>query len=204
MATPLSLVLFDMDDVLCHYDRDARYAHLSRRTGHDAETIRHALWGTGLEWRADQGELDGPAYLEALSRQLDCRITLEDWLSARRAAMQPNFEVLRLAQRVASRARIAVLTNNSRLVADHIAFLCPEIAALFGDTVHASAMFQAAKPAAEVYLRCLEHLQASAGQTLFIDDLEENISGAIAAGLHGHHFTGTAALERDLCARGLI
>jgi putative hydrolase of the HAD superfamily len=193
-----------MDDVLCHYDRNVRYTHLGKLTGHDAETIRHALWDTGLEWRADQGQLDGPAYLDELSWQLDCRITLEDWLGARRAAMQPDFEVLRLAQRLAGQFRIAVLTNNSRMVADHIAFLCPEVAALFGDTVHASAMFQAAKPAAEVYLRCLEHLQAPAGQTLFIDDLEENVNGAITAGLQGHHFTGAAALERDLSTRGLI
>jgi FMN phosphatase YigB (HAD superfamily) len=33
---PISLVLFDLDDVLCHYDRSARIAHIAAVVGSDA------------------------------------------------------------------------------------------------------------------------------------------------------------------------
>ncbi len=112
--------------------------------------------------------------------------------------------MLALAARVAERNRIAVLTNNCRLVADHIGYLNPAVAQLFGSQVYASASFGAAKPAAQAYLRCLERLGVGAADTLFIDDTDANVIGAINAGLHGYKFVGADALSEELERRRLM
>jgi putative hydrolase of the HAD superfamily len=112
--------------------------------------------------------------------------------------------VLALAAQVAERHRIAILTNNCRLLTDHIGYLNPPVARLFGTNVYSSAAFGAAKPAAQTYLRCLEQLGAPAAETLFVDDTESNVSGAIDAGLQGYKFVSAAHLLDELQRRGLL
>ncbi|CAN0626851.1 glucose-1-phosphatase [Burkholderia multivorans] len=204
MTLPISLVLFDMEGVLSHYDRGARVDSLSAMTGKPPDAVRYAIWGSGLEARADAGEITPDEYLGALGDLLRCRIDRDAWLVSRHASITPNVATLALAARVAQRHRIAVLTNNSRLVTDHLDYLNPPVARLFGDDVYASAAFGAVKPAAQAYLGCVAHLGAGPGETLFIDDTDANVAGAIHAGLHGYRFVDADALEAELTRRRLI
>ncbi|SDH25348.1 HAD family hydrolase [Paraburkholderia phenazinium] len=204
MTALISLVLFDMDDVLSHYDRTARVNHLSVLSGRTPEAVHRTIWASGLEDRVDAGLISDDEYLIAMGELLGCRITRDDWLAARRASISPNLEVLALAQALSARYRIAVLTNNCRLVTENLQYLNPEVAELFGTHVYASASFGAAKPASHVYLRCLDVIGIGAAETLFIDDLEVNVTGAISAGLQGHVFTGAASLSRELERRKLL
>jgi putative hydrolase of the HAD superfamily len=204
MTTAITLVLFDMEGVLSHYDRAARVAHLSAVSGQSADAVRHAIWGSGLEARADAGEIGDDEYLSALGDLLNCRIGRDDWLTSRRASITPNADTLALAARVAERRRIAVLTNNCGLMIDNMAYLNPAVARLFGVQIYACAWFGAAKPAAQAYLGCIERIGARADETLFIDDTEANVAGAIDAGLHAYRFTGAEALAEELARRALI
>jgi len=198
MTAPTALVLFDMEGVLSHYDRSARVDHLSALSGQAPDAVRHAIWGSGLEARADGGQISDDDYLSALGVLLGCPIHRDDWLAARRASITPYTEVIALAARMAERSRIAVLTNNCRLVTDYIGYLNPPVAQLFGPHVYASASFGAAKPAAQAYLRCLDQLGVRADETLFIDDTDTNVAGAINAGLHGYKFVSPDALAEEL------
>ena len=204
MTPPIALVLFDLDDVLCRYDRSARIAHIAAVVGRDAQAVRQAIWDSGLEGRADAGLIGDADYIAELGALLRYPLTLEDWLDARRAAMTPDADTITLAQAVAARHRVAVLTNNCRLLARHIDYLCPPVADVFGAQVYASASFGAAKPSPDLYRRCVQHLGAAPAETLFIDDVEANVAGAIDAGLRAYRFVGTAALERELVYHRLL
>ncbi|SAK63857.1 hydrolase [Caballeronia arationis] len=205
MPATISAVLFDMDGVLCEYDRAVRVAHLSAATNRSAEAIRHAIWGSGLEAQADAGALDDARYMSAVDDLLGCAIALEDWLLARRAAMSPNPDVLALASAVSDRSRIAVLTNNCHMVVDNLPFICPDIARVFGsDDVYATASFKALKPAREAYLRCVDAMGVSAAEVLFIDDVDANVTGAIDAGLAACKFTTANALAIELRRLNLL
>lgn len=204
MSTSITLVLFDMEGVLSHYDRAARVDHLATSTGRSAETVRYAIWGSGLEARADAGEISDDEYLLELAALLNYPITRAEWLAARHASITPNEPVLALAAKVAATRRIAVLTNNCRLFTDHVDYLNPPVARLFGSHVYSSASFGAAKPAAQTYLGCLDQLGASAAETLFIDDTQANVTGAIDAGLQGYRFIDAAGLSEELIRYGLL
>ena len=129
---------------------------------------------------------------------------MDEWLDARRATTVPRPEVLDLVRRVRARARVAVLTNNSTLVADHIHSLFPELPPLFGTAIYASAGFRTAKPEPACYQRCLAALGAEAATTLFVDDLPENVAGAERAGLAAHRYVSPQALAGCLGRTGLI
>lgn len=200
---PISLVLFDMDDVLVHYDRSARVRSLASLSKRTPDEVVQAIWGSGLEAKADAGTIDDMAYLRETGDLLGCKVSLEDWLTARRAAMSPDMDVLALARSVSRTCRIAVLTNNPRLVSDNIGYLCPPVAELFGKNVFASASFHSTKPSSQTFLKCVDSLDVPPAEVLFVDDLEANVVGARNAGLLGHVFTGQAMLAEELYRHGL-
>ncbi|MFM0019320.1 HAD family hydrolase [Paraburkholderia azotifigens] len=204
MRSSIKLVLFDMEGVLSHYDRAARTQRMAQLTGKPPEAVRHAIWESGLEARADAGEITDDAYLRELGNMLGCAVSRDDWLTARHASITPDAETLALAAQVADHHSIAVLTNNCRLVTDHIGYLNPPVARLFGPHVYPSAAFGAAKPAAQAYLGCVRQLGVDADATLFIDDSDANVTGAIDAGLHAYKFTSADALSEELVRFNLL
>jgi HAD superfamily hydrolase (TIGR01509 family) len=200
----ISLVLFDMHDVLCRYDRGKRLADLARISGKPADEIFAAIWDSGFEGDADAGKLDAQAYLAGFGERLGYPITRDEWLRNRKLATTPMPEVLSIMAAVQARARVAVLTNNHTLVREHLDFLFPELFALCGEQSYVSAQFGAAKPDPRVYLRCVAAAAGTRAETLFIDDSKANVEGALAAGLQRYLFTDAASLHTKLEGFGLI
>lgn len=198
----ISLVLFDMHDVLCRYDRDVRIANLAALSGRLAREIFENIWASGFETEADSGRLDAAAYLAGFGARLGYPITLRQWLDNRKSSTTPMPETLAIMAEL--RCKIAVLTNNHTLVRDHLDELFPEVFALCGEQSYVSAQFGAAKPAPEVYLKCVAAAGATPAETLFIDDSKSNVAGAESAGLAGHVFTTAAALRAELGRYGLL
>lgn len=201
---PLRCVLFDLDDVLADYDRSVRVGHLAHAIGCPAEDVQAAIYGSGIEDAADGGMLTAETYLDALSTHLGRTVTLEAWTAARRAATRIRPDMLALAATLAGRVTVAVLTNNSVLMAQQLAQIAPELFPLFQDRAFASAQFGARKPQVEVYAHCLDRLGLAAEATLFVDDNEDNVEGARKAGLHAHHYRDLAAWKATLAGFGLI
>ncbi|WP_431284705.1 HAD family hydrolase [Humitalea sp. 24SJ18S-53] len=196
------MVLFDMDDVLCDYRRDVRCAHLAAVSGRRPQDVEAAIWGGGIEAAADAGTLDAAAYLAACGDALGHPLTEEEWLTARGAAMTARPGVLAMV--AALRTPIAVLTNNTSLVGTHIDRLFPELRPLFGEAIFTSGGLGLAKPDPACFLACLHRLGAAPAETLFIDDLAENVRGAQAAGLSAWQYTSEAGLADVLRGRGLL
>ena len=203
MAADIELVLFDLDNVLYHYDRRRRVDYLSGLSGVPADAVYAAIWDSGLEFQGDSGALSPQDYLRAFGERIGYPVSLTEWLEARRAAMAPDLQVLALVERLRATTAVAILTNNSELLTGHIDVLCPELRPLFGDRIYASASFRTAKPDVVCYQRCLAGLGVRPSAALFTDDLPENVAGARQAGLQAHHFTSVDALRRDLAERGL-
>ncbi len=90
----ISLVLFDMHDVLCRFDQAKRLEDLARISGKSTDEIFAAIWGAGFEAEADAGKLDSVAYLKGFGERLGYPITLDEWVANRKLAMVPMPEVL--------------------------------------------------------------------------------------------------------------
>jgi putative hydrolase of the HAD superfamily len=54
------------------------------------------------------------------------------------------------------------------------------------------------KPDAAIYRRALDILGSAPERTLFIDDRQENVDGAVAAGMKAIRFTGAEGLRKEL------
>jgi glucose-1-phosphatase len=200
----ISTVLFDMNDVLCRYDREARIAHLARATGKSLAFVEAAVWGSGYEDLGDSGAVDAEGYLAGFAERLGGGLTLDAWSGALRAALTPLPKALELAAAVARRASVAVLTNNNLLVKREIDAIFPELRPIFGSNIFVSAEFRSRKPDPEVYRRCLTRLGATPEAALFVDDSSSNVAGAERAGLSGFLYLDADALAERLRRAGLL
>jgi glucose-1-phosphatase len=202
-VTRLELIIFDMDGVLCRYDRPLRLRRLAEISARTAEEIFVAIWESGFEASAEAGEMDADAYLAGFGERMGYALTRTQWVEARRLAMTPFTDVLTLVANLKQQVPVAVLTNNGFLTKQTIGELFPQLPALFGANLLFSAEFGARKPDAEVYRRFLAHVGVAPQAALMVDDDVDNVRGAEAAGLHGHLFDDTAGLVSRLGSFGL-
>jgi glucose-1-phosphatase len=200
----ISVVLFDMNDVLFRYARNLRIERLAQVCGRPAAAVEAAIWSSGFEDSGDEGVLDADSYLAGFGERVGFPLTQEAWEEALRAAVSPVPETLALAEAVRWRARVAVLTNNNLLVKRAATRVFSELQPIFGADFYVSAELGARKPAPEAYLRCVALLGGDPGATFFVDDNAENVAGAERAGLHAHQFRSAAQLEQALMAHSLL
>jgi glucose-1-phosphatase len=187
LARP-SLVIFDMDDVLCQYELGKRLRFLAALADTTARDVRAALWDSGFEEAADAGAYPDPDdYLEAFGKRLGYAISESEWIEARRHAMTANTEVLVVAALLKSQADVAIFTNNGPIVKNNLDRLLPEAALIFSQRF-CSFEFGTKKPDPESFVRLVNSLGRKPADCWFIDDKKSNVEGARIAGLTGHHY----------------
>jgi HAD superfamily hydrolase (TIGR01509 family) len=195
------LLLFDLDGVLVRYERTLRCRQLAAAIGADEDEVTQALFGrNGLELRSDKGEIDLPQYLDLLREQYGWNVTDDDFLGARRASTRTDPAMLSLCEALAPQAALAIFTNNGAWFCDAARRIVPELSPLFGRRLVCSGSLGLLKPAPEAFVACLQRLGFNAMSTLLVDDREENVAGALAAGLEAVHFEGVDTLRQALRA----
>ena len=199
----LDLVIFDMDQVLCRYDRPLRLRRLAALSSCTAEEIFAAIWQSGFEASSEAGAMDATAYLRGFGERMGYPLSRSQWIDARRISMTPFPDMLSLVADVKRSVSVAVLTNNGFLTKETIALVFPELPALFEPKLTFSAEFGARKPDPQVYQRLLARLGVAPEAALMVDDDADNVAGAEAAGLHGYVFDGIARLVDRLTAFGI-
>jgi FMN phosphatase YigB (HAD superfamily) len=190
------LFVFDMDDVLYDYDWRTRMQSLTAITGHDLHELRRRWWISGMEWEAEAGTpADADEYLAGVTKVIGAEISRREWVRMRAEATRPRPEALDAVRRATELGRVALLTNNSILIHEHLHDVAPELVPLMGrEHMHASAAFGARKPDPLVFERIIAHYDAHATTTFFADDLVENVTGAESVGITGHHYTDAALM----------
>lgn len=203
-TVPIQAVVFDMDEVLCHYRLDRRLARLAEWCGRTPDEIHAAIWRSGFENAAERGEWDADAYLAEFGARIGYPLSVAEWVEARRIAVEPNEAVLAEVRRLADHGlTVAMLTNNGFLLKRHLAEVFPAAAELFGDRGFCSAELGSAKPDAELFRRLARRLEVEPGSALFFDDGETHVLGARDAGFEAHLFEGVAGLRQTLADYGL-
>ena len=201
MALP-GLVIFDMDDVLCHYDLGRRLRALAALADTTARDVRAAVWDSGFEELADAGGYADPdLYIAEFGQRLGFPISIEQWIEARRIAMTPNEDVLALAKKISFQAPIAIYTNNGPIVKNNLESLFPKAAAIFA-LKFCSYEFGTKKPDPESFTRLVQATGHQPEACWFIDDKKSNVQGARMAGLSAHHFVNYDGLAAEALAIG--
>jgi putative hydrolase of the HAD superfamily len=197
-------VFFDFGGVIGHWDREY-VAAFETEHGMPEGGVLKALYGTA-GWRdVEVG-----------------RIAVDDWLAQvdialKGAADKPmpsahevwsrlwndmDQDVIALARRLRSNYKVGVLSNTTVMLEEEV--LAPNGILDMWDVVINSARLGIAKPDAGIYHAAAAAVGLRPEECVHIDDLENNVLGAEAAGLRGVHHRGDfAELTAQLRALGV-
>ncbi|HEY8527828.1 MAG TPA: HAD-IA family hydrolase [Acidimicrobiales bacterium] len=201
MSSPIEAVVLDLGGVVCRFAPDRRLQALSRMTGVPASDIHATLWASGLDARADAGDLEhDEAYVQVLDR-LDGKLTATDLRVAWAAAFEPDEEVLALV-RALDRPTV-LFSNNGPITEDCLQRELAVVGFAF-DTVLLSWRLGATKPAAEAYSAAAKHIGVRAQALLYVDDDGDCVRAAAHRGWIAHPYRGAGRLRRLFEAHDLL
>lgn len=192
-------MLFDVGGVLSRDMIEIKLRDLARRHRlPEAELLRAGL---ALREKADLGQLSDPEYWAQVLRGAGVEPAAQD------SAIEPYLEAvpgtLELARRLKARGlRVGILSNDSVEMA-RARRTRHGFDAVF-DPIVISGEIGKAKPWRPIYDHAIERLGLPPSQVLFIDNREENVAGARAAGLQALRFEDAARLEAALVRLGLL
>jgi glucose-1-phosphatase len=196
-------VVFDMDGVLCRYRRALRLERLAAWSGRSADDIVAAIWRSGFEGEGERGRLSADEYLKAFGERMGYPLSAEQWVEARRAAIEPDEAVLSLARALGRAMPVGMLTNNPLLLKRHFVAVFPAAAAIFGSRAVFSAELGWVKPEAEAFRLLAARLSMTPEEVLYFDDDQSYVAGARAAGLRAEHVGGAAGVRAGLARHGV-
>lgn len=190
-------VLFDMFGVLALDQPPAARGQLTRAAGGDSPVFWDAYWDLRQDY--DRGDLDGPAYWQAVGARLGrtfapheipnlISLDMDSW-------GRPDEEMVGLLRTLAANGtRIGLLSNIPHDLTVHYEHHHPGLLALF-EVLGLSCRIRRAKPEPDAYRWCARAFDLPPELILFVDDREPNVKGAEAIGMQGHHFTAQAKFE---------
>lgn len=201
--TRIRAVIFDYGEVLCHAPVPEILQQLMTIFRIDLKRFEELYRKNRL--RYDRGDLtpeqywrhfatDAGVHLDDVQVAALRRYDLDMWSSIN-PAMLSWFDDLR-----ANGIKTAILSNMPAEMVDHVRKTFPWMESF--DCRVFSAELGRVKPEPEIYRHCLQCLQVTPGEALFIDDKEVNVKGAREVGMHGIRMQSVAQLTTDLKALG--
>lgn len=193
----IQAVIFDYGGVLCFAPDDQQIAHAAQRCGLSSPEFLKAFWSIRIEY--DAGKLAPEQYWRQVAKNAGRHF--DDGLIAEMIETEIAFW---------SRLDEAVVAWNDQLRAKGmktamLSNLPPPLGlrmraeGFYDHFDHATLSFELGivKPAREIYEDAVRGLGIAPEQALFLDDREENVAGALAAGLHAELFTSWTAFVQE-------
>jgi putative hydrolase of the HAD superfamily len=200
----ISAVLFDYGMVLSNVPEALDWRALERVLGAEERAFQDAYWKYRDDY--DRGALSAAIYWETMARDLGKVIDadiLRALIDADTAVWtRPNVEMMEWSGRL-NRAGIktGILSNIGDAMELGVRGRFPALDAFTHHTF--SHRLGIAKPDAAIYRHAVEGLAVPAGEILFIDDREENVEAARAAGMVAVQYLGHAGFVEEMQRMGL-
>lgn len=184
----MDIYFFDLDKTLYAYDFRRRLPTLATMLGSSQYHLARTWWADGFEARAEVGEWPTPdEYLDQFASVTGTRrLDLEEWATARRAAMTRIDGSVAALRRAAELGTVSLLSNNPAATGAALPLLIPDVLEILRGNVLVSFMLGARKPHPELYHRALAHYGADAAHAFLADDSASNVEGARAVGMTAH------------------
>lgn len=204
-----SFLYFDLGNVLLSFCHDRMCRQMAEVAGLDTSVVKRALFDVDharmLQLQFESGNISAQDYYDYFCRQTGSqpdRATLEHAGSDIFDVMEPS---ARLVQSLAAAGnRLAILSN---VGAVHWEFVTdgrfPFLQSAFEFSV-CSFEARSVKPEPAIYQSAIDRAGVPAEEIFFVDDREENVAGALAAGIDAVQFTDAEQLQIDLQRRNIV
>ncbi|MHA6768145.1 HAD family hydrolase [Sphingobium ummariense] len=202
--TDIAAVIFDVGNVLYHWDPRILYERLIEDDRALDAFLRDVVT-PDWHFQHDAGRPFAETSAELIARHPDHADLIRPWGDRFIDSIGPAVDGMPELVRDLDAAAVPLfgLTNFS---AEFWPDFHAREAALFAPFrgIIVSGREQMVKPDPAIYALALARFGLAAEATLFIDDREENVRGARAAGMHAHLFRDARTLRAELAGMGLV
>ena len=199
---PPRAIIFDIGRVIIRVDLERSFEDFGRRDSLSPEQVWTALQ-TDARWDDwQEGRMTPPDWHKHLCEKFQLPFNFEEFRASWNRVLDPiTLLPEKLFERLATNCRLALLSNTDPIHVAHIeatyAFVRHFPVRVYSCRVGAS------KPRPVIYHHALRELAALPEETMYIDDLRENVDTAVRLGMTGFHFTSAAELLSEFSRLGL-
>jgi len=200
---PPKFLYFDLGKVLVNFDVGQMYRQVGEVSGVDPVRVREVLFHGRLQKQHELGQTSTREFYEAFCRQTGTRPDYDELIRAASDIFEINVGILPVVSQLQETGqRLGVLSNTSCDHWEHCRRRFTIVAEPF--PVHTlSYEIGAAKPDPLIFRAAARRAGVDPGEIFFVDDIAENVAGALAAGFDAVQYTSAPELVRELRRRGL-
>ena len=200
----IEVIFFDIGGVLLHIHPEKMLKHISMITSVPFEIVKKNFPEDDHD-TYERGQITDSDWFKLYKNSLPINnnLTENQFWEAWSMLLGDETDVIDILIRLKKSYKIWILSNtNSRHIKNEIEnkYVFPKLVdgAIYSyDVGHR-------KPEQKIYQIACERAQIDPERCVFIDDLKDNISGAINAGLNSIHYNNTTQLKKDLKIMSLI
>jgi HAD superfamily hydrolase (TIGR01509 family) len=196
-------VISDLGRVVLWFDNNIFLRKLAELAGRPFDDVKAAVHGNlELVLRFDRGALTPEDFRRTVCAAVGKDLDHETFYGIYDDIFTLNPPVAALLKRVKEAGyKTSLLSNTDPERFDFVRKRFPEI--LFFDDYVLSYELRLIKPDPAIYLEAARRAACRPAECVFIDDMEGNVTSAIAAGLRGIHYRPETDLEAELKKLGL-
>jgi HAD superfamily hydrolase (TIGR01509 family) len=177
-----STIISDLGKVVLWFDNNIFYRKMTAYCSKSIDEMRAVVHNNfELIELFDEGTLTPREFYERAVALLGARIGYDEFVAAYIDVFSRNQPVIDLYKELKGRYKLILLSNTDPLRFGFVRERFPDI--LFFDDYVLSYEVRAIKPDPRIYKEAVKRAGASPASCVFVDDLEENITGATALGL---------------------
>ena len=197
-------IVFDIGGVLIGWDPPGIVGRTFGGADASRERVLELFSNCDIWLALNRGELTQAEAMEAYRRDhAMSEEEVERFFAEIFACLELIAETPPLMRRLSAAGyRLFALSDNVREIVTHLRAR-DDFWHLFEGTV-ISAEVGVLKPNPAIYEHLLDTHRLVAKETVFLDDVERNVAGARAVGMHARLFTDVAQAERDLAELGIV
>ncbi|MEM7099317.1 MAG: HAD family phosphatase [Pseudomonadota bacterium] len=191
-------VLLDLGNVVLGVDFRRVFSAWARAADVDEDRF-YEHWSLDDAYKAhERGELHFADYAEHLGTVFDVTLDEQDWLAGWNDIWtEPFADVINLLPDVAARYPLYCFTNTNDAHTQYWRANYPGALAHFKH-IFVSSEIGARKPDVTAFQQVCEQMQQVPSDVLFLDDTQENVQGALEAGLNAICTPDQQAVVREL------
>lgn len=186
----------DFGGVLMRTTSDASRRELEAQLGLPLNTIETRVFVSDLSTRSQLGEMSDVEFWERSVEALGANMNAIELRRRFFADDVLDQELMRLIRSLRPAFKTGLISNawsDARYLFTDVLGVADAF-----DTLVISAEEKIMKPDPRIYQIALERLDVSAAEAVFLDDVRENVQGAVAIGMHGIHFQTAQQTRHDI------
>ncbi len=190
------VILFDLGRVLMHIDFEAFPNGLGLFTKEQRAPYDAPL--KPFIRLYEEGKMTTEEFLDGLYAIFDCRFPREQILESFNAIIvEDNATIVPFVEEVKKKYRIAVLSNTCECHWNKVENISSILKLFPQKNIFTSFGIGVMKPDRKIYDAVCTSMNVRSQEILFIDDLVENVRGAVDAGMNGIVFRDVEQLQTD-------